>query len=66
VLVKSDLGEPLKKEIRQLLGNFLVDIAQRNNFSSVHVNYCQQEEVSALTEAGYLHRSSMQFQWENK
>lgn len=52
LLLKDSLSRPVKDEIRKMVGQFLSDLAENNNFSSVHVNFCEPEEVSALQEAG--------------
>lgn len=66
ILVKEGLSKPVRDEIRRMVGIFLKDLAQNNGFSSVHVNFCEEDEVRALKPAGYMHRKSMQFHWLNR
>jgi hypothetical protein len=68
LLLKRGLSRPMQREIRRMVGGFLQDLAKNNGFSSVHVNFCEEEEIGALQEAQppYLHRTSMQFHWVNR
>ncbi len=65
LLTKKSLSRPIQEEIRKMVGVFLQDLAKNNEFSSVHVNFCEEEEVKPLVETGYMHRFSMQFHWVN-
>ncbi|HUI24608.1 MAG TPA: GNAT family N-acetyltransferase [Candidatus Kryptonia bacterium] len=47
------------------LGGALREICDRNDFSSVHVNFCQPDEVVALREVGFVERIGFQYQWRN-
>ncbi|HVN85176.1 MAG TPA: GNAT family N-acetyltransferase, partial [Candidatus Binatia bacterium] len=47
------------------LAQALRDICDRNDFSSVHVNFCQSDEVAALHEVGFVERVGFQYQWRN-
>jgi len=49
----------------RMLGGALRDICMRNDFSSVHVNFCLPDEVAALGALGFDQRTSYQFQWHN-
>ena len=58
-----------KEERGPLIGamsQVLRQVCTQNEFSSVHVNFCTEEEAHGLTEAGYLIRKGMQYQWHNK
>jgi len=44
VLVKAGLSRPVQDEIRRMVGVFLKDLAKANEFSSVHVNFCEDAE----------------------
>ncbi|MBV9655847.1 MAG: N-acetyltransferase [Acetobacteraceae bacterium] len=48
-----------------VLGQCLAQACQELKFSSVHVTFCEEAEAGALTECGWLHRTGMQFHWEN-
>jgi predicted N-acyltransferase len=43
----------------------LRDLCSANEISSVHVNFCAADEVTALREAGFLHRRGLQYHWSN-
>lgn len=49
----------------RLLGRALQEVCTQNGISSVHVNFCLDDEAEALTEVGYLKRVGMQYQWRN-
>lgn len=68
LLLKQGLSQAMQQEIRRMVGVFLQELAKNNEFSSVHVNFCQEEEVAPLsaTSPPYLHRTSMQFHWRNE
>jgi hypothetical protein len=44
----------------------LRDIALANDFSGVHVNFCNDDEVAVLREAGWLPRLGLQYHWINR
>lgn len=52
--------------VTHALGEALKDICARNNFSSVHVNFCLPHEVEALERIGFARRTGFQFQWVNQ
>ncbi len=54
-----------RPELVQLMGQALARLAAENKISSIHVNFCLEEEGEALERVGYLSRSGMQFQWHN-
>jgi len=51
--------------IVRTLGEALRDVCERNAFSSVHVNFCADDEVDALQGLGFIQRTGYQFQWRN-
>jgi hypothetical protein len=55
-----------RKYLIQLLGQALIHVCQENKISSVHVNFCLDDEREALTEIGFLQRAGIQFQWRNR
>ncbi len=55
-----------RQGLMQLIGQALMQIARENKISSVHVNFCLQDEVEALKQLGYLPRSGLQFHWQNR
>lgn len=48
VLVKDGLSKPVQDEIRRMVGVFLKDLAAANDFSSVHVNFCEDAEGRSI------------------
>ncbi|MGH7827761.1 MAG: GNAT family N-acetyltransferase [Candidatus Binatia bacterium] len=48
-----------------LMGQALKKIAHDNKISSVHVNFCLDDERQALEGAGFLARLGIQFHWQN-
>jgi len=49
----------------RLLGQTLQEVCQQNSLSSVHVNFCLEDETEVLEEIGYLKRVGLQYQWLN-
>ncbi|MCZ6842055.1 MAG: GNAT family N-acetyltransferase [SAR324 cluster bacterium] len=50
----------------RVMGQTLITICNQNEISSVHVNFCSQDEIEALEPLGFLHRMGLQYHWENK
>ena len=48
-----------------VMGQALAKIAADNKISSVHVNFCLDDEVTALEEIGFIPRRGIQFHWQN-
>lgn len=57
-------GEP-REELIRIMGEVLKQICRENGLSSVHVNFCREDEVRALESLGFLERLGMQYHWEN-
>jgi len=51
--------------VRALAGA-LQRVCREGPFSSVHVNFCLPDEVEALRDLGFEHRSGYQFQWVSR
>lgn len=49
----------------RLLGQTLQEVCRQNQLSSVHVNFCLDDETEILAELGYLKRVGLQYQWLN-
>lgn len=49
-----------------LLADSLRDVCRSSSMSSLHVNFCEPDEVAALSAAGFLHRTGVQYQWSNR
>jgi predicted N-acyltransferase len=61
----TDSGEDRRRLI-QLMGSTLVQIARDHKISSVHVNFCLEDEKEALQHIGFIPRLGLQFHWENR
>jgi predicted N-acyltransferase len=44
----------------------LEDVCARQGFSSVHVNFCLDDDRAALAARGWLHRTGYQYHWINR
>lgn len=49
-----------------LMADALRDLCARNELSSVHVNFCADDEIAPLRAAGFLHRQGVQYHWRNQ
>ncbi len=49
----------------RVLGQTLQEVCRENEFSSVHVNFCLEDEAAILEDLGYLKRVGLQYQWLN-
>jgi predicted N-acyltransferase len=49
----------------RVLGNALTKLCADNKLSSVHVNFCADDEAAVLKELGYLERLGYQYHWRN-
>lgn len=63
LLTHPDFARP---ELLRVLARALRAICTGNEVSSIHVNFCEPDEVDALRKAGFLHRQGMQYQWFNR
>jgi predicted N-acyltransferase len=43
----------------------MTEVAKRRRISSLHINFPEQTDMEALSEAGFLHRLGQQFHWTN-
>ncbi|KAG5178967.1 hypothetical protein JKP88DRAFT_280702 [Tribonema minus] len=64
-LKQPDSEPAVKHRIRRAVRIFRKQLADNSGISSVHVNFCSEEEVAAFAEAGYVHRKSLQYHWRN-
>lgn len=53
-------------ETAGVLATALESLAAANGFSSVHVAFADQPSLDALLQAGWLHRTGMQYHWFNR
>lgn len=54
-----------RRTLVRLLGETLQEVCKQNNLSSVHINFCLEDEAEVLAEMGYLKRIGLQYQWRN-
>lgn len=54
-----------RRAMVQVLARALVQLCSDNGLSSVHVNFCSEDEAAALKELGYLERLGYQYHWQN-
>ena len=66
LLVRPDLPEPRRDELRRVLAAAMVDLAERLRASSVHVTFPTEAEWRLLGRFGMLQRTGQQFHWENR
>jgi predicted N-acyltransferase len=62
LLVRPGMDAP---SIRAALARGLIAAAEELKVSSLHVTFAMPEDIAALTAAGFLKRSGVQFHWEN-
>ena len=55
-----------RRPLVRFMGQALAKIATDNKLSSVHVNFCLDDERQALEEAGFFPRGGIQFHWQNR
>jgi predicted N-acyltransferase len=55
-----------RKALVRLMGLALAKIAADNKISSVHVNFCLEDEREILEEVGFFARVGLQFHWRNR
>ena len=55
-----------RPQLIRILAAALVQVTQQSKYSSVHINFCREDESEALRELGFLERHSVQFHWENQ
>ncbi len=55
-----------RQEILAVLGRALVEICRGNELSSIHINFCNREEMDALEKLDFIPRIGLQFHWQNR
>jgi predicted N-acyltransferase len=58
---KEDRGQLI-----QLIGQTLIRICKESKISSVHVNFCLEDEMEPLKQVGFMPRVGLQFHWQNR
>jgi len=52
-------------ELIRVMAQALIHICDQNGLSSVHINFCRDDEIAALKPLGFLERLGLQYHWEN-
>lgn len=55
-----------RRGVVALLGRALVEICCGNELSSIHVNFCDREEMETLEDLDFIPRIGIQFHWRNR
>lgn len=55
-----------REKIVKLLGRALVEVCNNNELSSVHINFCSEDELEALEQVGFIPKIGLQFHWQNQ
>ena len=56
----------LRPALLESLAGALASLCTDNRLSSVHVNFCMEDEARALERAGFLVRTGYQYHWQNR
>lgn len=59
-------GGEERQSLIQFMGQALAKIAADNKISSVHVNFCRDDERQALESVGFYPRHGIQYHWQNR
>ncbi len=54
-----------RPRLLSVVGQLAASLCNENKLSSVHVNFCMDDEADALRDSGYLERSGYQYHWRN-
>ncbi len=52
-------------EVREALIGALRSVAEQSKLSSLHVTFCTEDEAAAMRDAGFLHRTGVQYHFDN-
>jgi predicted N-acyltransferase len=59
-------GAEARGPLLEQVAHALRDVCASNDVSSVHVNFCADDEIAPLRAAGFLHRRGVQYHWRNR
>lgn len=65
VLTREDVHPRERRRVLRVVAGALLKLADVMGVSSVHVNFCDDDEVEALAEAGFLKRKGVQYHFTN-
>ena len=60
------LTRPGREDLAPLLLRAMAQIVDQHGLSSAHVTFCPETESATAQEEGWLHRTGVQFHWENR
>lgn len=49
----------------KLVAKVIMEVCESMNYSSAHINFCEEDEVTVFTKCGYFHRIGLQHHWRN-
>ncbi len=55
-----------RRQLIGLMGQTLIQVCKENKISSVHVNFCLEEELELLKPLGFMPKMGLQFHWQNR
>ena len=61
----GDVDAARAGHLRAALANGMTQYLERFGLSSAHINFLPEHDISALSDAGWMVRSSIQFHWQN-
>lgn len=65
VLTRDDVDARERRRVLRVVAGALIRLAEAMGVSSVHVNFCADDEVEALAGAGFLRRKGVQYHFTN-
>jgi len=66
LMVAPDVPADQVADLRAALAAAMVQVAERHELSSLHVNFTTEAEWRAMGELGFLQREGQQFHWQNQ
>jgi len=65
LLVRPDLPDGLRTQLKRQLAGALAGLVQGAELSSAHVNFLDDDDAQVLHEAGFVARLGLQYHWKN-
>eukprot|EP00184_Porphyridium_aerugineum_P004633 CAMPEP_0184694944 /NCGR_PEP_ID=MMETSP0313-20130426/2734_1 /TAXON_ID=2792 /ORGANISM="Porphyridium aerugineum, Strain SAG 1380-2" /LENGTH=501 /DNA_ID=CAMNT_0027153311 /DNA_START=8 /DNA_END=1513 /DNA_ORIENTATION=+ len=66
IITAAFLSKEDRASLVQLVGHSLKEVARSLNCSSIHVNFCEEDEVELLSSINYVHRVGVQYHFKNE
>ena len=64
-VLTGDVDDARAGQLRAALADGMTQYLERLALSSAHINFLPEDDVSALSDAGWMVRASIQFHWQN-